>query len=262
MSQNLPQVSDALTLDQLKACAPLKIRKNITQDMCNLVNSACDDENEREIFRENILTFSDVLMEGKWKYQSYIDAVKYVSHKMLGNGNTLAWSKVFPKRYQKMIDAGYSSKDISAHTTQFNQRPIVTKIMERTLIPIHVLNSDILQEAIRVQAFLMKNAKSETVRTKAAANLIENLKAPETLKVDLKVGVSNDTVEDLREVTRALAVEQRRMIESGGMTAQGIAEMEVIKKEEEIVEAEFVEMEPDPVSRGDIAQEFFNMGKK
>ena len=249
-----------LTIDQLRGCVPLSIRKNIKQKMVDLVNSSCDDVDERNTFRENILTFANVLQEGKWKFEDYICAVKYVSHKLLGDGNTMAWAKVFPNRYQRLIDRGATSKIISAHTTQYNGTELVTKIIERTLAPIWITNSDILQEAINTQAVLMRSAKSETVRHKAAANLIENLKKPEAIQVDLSVGVSNDTVEDLRAVTRALAVQQQKMIAGGHATASQIAESDIIKKEEEecIVDAEFEEMEPDPnTKKSNLVRDFY-----
>ena len=250
--------TENLTLDQLRGCVPLSIRKNIKQNMVDLVNSNCDDVDERNTFRDNILTFASVLQEGKWKFEDYICAVKYVSHKLLGDGNSMAWAKVFPDRYQRLVDKGASSKVISAHTTQYNGTDLVSKIVERTLSPVWITNCDILQEAINVQATLMRGAKSETVRHKAAANLIENLKRPENIQVDLNVGVSNDTVEDLRNVTRALAQQQKMMIEQGHATASDIAGSEIIKREEEVVDAEFEEMEPEAnTKQGNLVKDFY-----
>jgi len=249
-----------LTLEQLRSCVPLSIRKNIKKSMVDLVNSSCDDIDERNTFRENILTFANVLQEGKWKFEDYICAVKYVSHKLLGDGNTMAWAKVFPNRYQRLVDSGASSKTISAHTSQYNGTDLVSKIIERTLTPIWVANCDILQEAINTQAQLMRSAKSETVRHKAAANLIENLKKPESVQVDISVGVSNDTVEDLRNVTRALALQQQKMIAGGHVTANDIAGSDIIKRNsnEDAIEAEFEEIEDTPNTRkGNLVKDFY-----
>ncbi len=258
--------STDLTIDQLRACAPLSVRKGITQEMTIMVNAAMDDAELKEDFREHVLSWIGVMSQGKYKFQSYVNACKYVTHLLLKDTQQMAWVKTFPDKYQRLVDNGIPTKNISSHVSAYNRSDLVMKIVERTLPPLHVLNSDILQEAINVQATLMRTAKSETVRTKAAANLIEHLKAPEALKVDLNVGVSNDTVEDLRNITRALAVQQKKMIEGGGMTAKGIAEMSVIGKvnvdpDEVLIEAEFEEMEPDKISRLDPLKGFFPGGK-
>jgi len=255
----IPKDATELTIHQIRACAPLGVRKNITQKMVDVINAAVDDSDVKDRFREHILSWINVMQEGKWKMADYANAVKYVTYKLMGDTQMSAWAKVFPERLQRLVDKGIPDKNISAHVTMYNKTPLVLKITERTLPPLHIINSDILQEAINVEAELMRSANSETVRMKAAATLIEHLKAPESLKVDINVGVSNDTVEDLREITRALAVEQRKMIESGGMSAKGIAEMDVIKKvrDEAIIEAEFDEMEIEPIKRNNLISDFF-----
>jgi len=255
--ENTPIPIDAteLTIHQVRACAPTGVRKNITQKIVDLINSSIDDSEIRDVYRENVLSWINVLQEGKWKISDYANAVKYVTYKLLGDTQMSSWVKVFPDRFQRLVDKGVPNKNISAHVTMYNKTPLVLKIHERTLPAIHLLNSDILQEAINVEATLMRTSSSDTVRMKAAAILIEHLKAPESLKVDINVGVSNDTVEDLRSITRALAVEQKRMIESGGMSAKGIAEMDVIRRREDAIDAEFKEMEPDPVNRNNLVKE-------
>jgi len=249
-----------LTIEQLRGVMPLSVRKNITDKFVNLVNSAIDDSDERDSFRENILSWSTVMREGKWKLSDYINAVKYVTFKLTGDSMLSSWIKVFPERYQRLVDKGVPDKNISSHVSMYNRNDLVLKVVERTLPVVHILNSDLLQEAINKEAVLMRTARSETVQQKAAATLIEFLKPPESLKVDLNVGVSNDTLEDLRGVTRELAVQQRNMIKNGGMKVQQIAEMPIIKAIEDRVNDEIIEMEPEKISRLNPLSDFY--GKK
>ncbi len=241
-----PKDPKRMTKAKLRACAPISLRANITDKHVDLINSCVDDSSIRDSFRDNILQWSGVLSQGKYKYKSYIRAVSFVTHMLLGDKARTAWTKAFPDKFQRLVDMGKPNNVIAAHVNQYLKSGIVMKIMERTLPPVHVLNADLLQEAINVSAELMRSARSETVRQKSAATLIEHLKPPESLKVDLNVGVSNDSLEDLRNITRGLAVEQRKMIESGGMTAGEVAEMEVIKKVElkadDVIEAKFEEV--------------------
>lgn len=253
----IPKDATALTIHQVRACAPLGIRKSITQKTVDVINAALDDSEAKSEFRENVISWINVMQEGKYKIQSYVNACKYVTYKLLGDTQQAAWVKVFPDRYQRLIDKGIDNFQIAGHVSMYNKTDIVVKITERTLPPLHVINSDLLQEAINVQAVLMRSAKSETVKQKAAATLIENLKPPENLKVSLDVGVSSESVENFREITRALAVQQRKMIESGGMSAKDVAEMSVIDKAEEVIEAEFKEMEVKPPNHLDPTKDFF-----
>ncbi len=259
---HVPKRSNKLTVHQFRACAPLSIRKNITKEMVQLINADIDKSDVKEEFREHLLTWVDVMQEGKWKVRDYISACKFMTHKLMGDTQQSAWVKTFPDRFQAMVDKGMSDKSIASRVSLYNSNPLVQKIAARTLPSLHVLNSDILQEAINVSAELMRSAKSETVRQKSAATLIEHLKPPEALKVDISVGVSNDTVEDLREITRGLAVQQQKMIKSGGMSAGQIASMDVVKKiDEEIIEAEYNEMELEPIPQKNPLKDFFPKGK-
>jgi len=173
----------------------------------------------------------------------YINAVKFVSYKLIGDSNTIAYAKTFPDRYQRLVDKNTPAKTISSFSTAYNKGDLVHKILERTLVPVHILNMDIHQEAINTQAELMRSAKSETVRQKAAECLIMQLKAPEAAKIEVDVNYSNSSIDDLRETTRALAQQQLQMIKSGAVTAEHIAHSDIIaRKKIASVETDYEEI--------------------
>jgi phosphopantetheine adenylyltransferase len=173
----------------------------------------------------------------------YLNAVKFVSYKLVGDSNTIAYAKTFPDRYQRLVDKNTPMKTISSFSTAYNKGDLVHRILERTLVPVHILNMDIHQEAINVQAELMRDAKSETVRQKAAECLITQLKAPETAKIEIDVNYSNDSIDELRETTRALAQQQLKMIKSGAVTAEHIAHSDIIARKKDSVETEYEEVQ-------------------
>jgi glutamine synthetase type III len=116
----------------------------------------------------------------------------------------------------------------------YNKNMLVSKIFEQTLIPTHVLNADVYQKAINVQAYLMVNADSEKVRTDAANSLLNHLKKPETSKVQLDISYKEDkTLEDLRATTQALVEQQRRLLEEKVINAKDVAEAVIISSEVE-----------------------------
>ena len=231
-----------LTKEQLQASMPKKFRHNVTDEMIDFINTTEGDE-FRDIYKDNLVGFADVIEGGRYKMLDYINAVKFVSYKLIGDSNTIAYAKTFPDRYQRLVDKNTPAKTISSFSTAYNKGDLVHKILERTLVPVHILNMDIHQEAINTQAELMRSAKSETVRQKAAECLIMQLKAPEAAKIEVDVNYSNSSIDDLRETTRALAQQQLQMIKSGVVTAEHVAHSDIIaRKKIASVETDYEEI--------------------
>lgn len=213
-----------LTLDQFKLALPDKVKKSINQELIDQINNTLSDPEMFEQYRDNLISYTKVMADGKFKVTQYIDAVRYVSFKLMGCTNIEAYTKTFPDKYQRFVQQGVSAKDIASYVTAYNKSKLVNLIFEQTLIPTHVLNQDLYQRALNVQADLMINAKSEKVRCDAANSLLTQLKAPEVKKVELDIGVKEDSsIAALRATTLELARQQRLMVESGAMNAQEIA---------------------------------------
>ena len=233
------ETTNHLTKEQLSGALPDKrFRKHLTDDIVNMINSEPDSELKR-VFRDNVLSFANVLSTGKYSLAAYINAIKFVSLKLMGDKSSTAYSKVFPDRYQNLIDKGSSASYIASFADNYGKTGLITKIMEQTMVPTHILNAGIYQEAINTQADLMRTAKSELVRQKAAESLMSNLTAPIAAKVEIDIGYSNDIVEDLRNTTKALAQQQLKMIMNGQASAGEIAQSEIIVKPKELKEATY-----------------------
>lgn len=224
MSYNEP-----ITLEEFKDAMPAHIRKNVNPELVDVINSAISDPEHLAVFRENVIGLTSVLREGKFKITDYLSAVKFVSHRLLGDNQTTAWAKVFPDRYNSLIQRNVDRSDIGALTSRYASSKLVVLLMGQTMMPTHILNAPLYQKAINVQADLMMNAKSEKVRCDAAANLLMTLKPPEVQKVELNIGIKEDsTIQELRETTMALARQQRQMIESGVVSVKSIAQSKLI----------------------------------
>lgn len=229
MTQELIPKDDLITKDQFKQALPKEARMRVTDEMIDNINDLITQPDLRENFRENLLGYANVVGSGKFKLQTYIDAVRFVSYKLLGSSALEAYAKTFPERYQRLVDEGADNNTISAYSAAFNKTTIVNKIFEQTLVPTHILNADIFQKAINKQAYLMMHAKSEQVQQKAADSLMAHLKAPETQKVELSVSTTEDkSIDELRQSTMELVAQQRKMIESGMMDAKTIAHSKII----------------------------------
>lgn len=224
----------ALTVEQFKQVLPEKVKRSVNQELIDQINTTLNDPDMYEAYRDNLLSYTSVMADGRFKMSNYIDAVKYVSHKLMGATNIDAYIKTFPDKYNRFVQNGVTPKDIASYVTAYNKSKLVNLIFEQTLIPSYVLNQDLYQKALNVQAELMITSKSDKVRCDAANSLLTHLKMPETQKVELAIGVSEDSsIAALRATTLALARQQRLMVESGSMDVQEIAHsrLEVIDVE-------------------------------
>jgi hypothetical protein len=214
----------ALTIEQFKQALPDKVKKSVNQELIDSVNNTLADPEMFEAYRDNLLSYTRVMADGRFKVGGYVDAVRYVSHKLMGCSNIEAYTKSFPDKYARFVAQGVQAKDIASYVTAYNKSKLVNLIFEQTLIPSYVLNQDLYQRALNVQAELMVHAKSEKVRSDAANSLLTQLKMPETQKVELEIGIKEDSsIAQLRMATMELARQQRLSMESGSMNAQQIA---------------------------------------
>lgn len=233
-------MSGNLTVDQFKKVVPSHIKARINQGFVDTVNKLTTDSIFRETFRDNILSFSSVLSQGRYKLESYIHAVKYVSHKMGGDSNINAYVKTFPDRYQTFITNGTTSKDIASYVSSYSKNQLVTLIFEQSLPPTHLLNADVFQKAINVQAQIMISAHSDKVRSDAADSLMKHLKPPETKKLEIDIAVVEDrTLADLRQTTKELVEQSRQMLIDGVINAKQVAHSRILPVVEEAVDGEY-----------------------
>ena len=179
-----------LTLHEVRESLPANFRNNITDHMVDQLNSLSTDPEEARYIRENFVSFSQVLMEGRYKVGDYVRAVMYVSHKVMGKSNIGAYVATFPERYQSMIDRQKTPKDISSIVTAYNKGALVTKVMERAIVPSWILNQGMFQTALQTQHDLMIDITvSDKVRCEAANSLLTHLKKPEVNKAELKIEI-------------------------------------------------------------------------
>jgi hypothetical protein len=229
-----------LSTEVFQRAMPKQFRGKINQDVIDSINTTFKDPTLMEQYRDNLLSYTHVMKDGKFKMEQYIDAVRYVGFKLMGNTNIEAYTKTFPARYAYYLSNKTSPKDIASYVTSYNKNKLVNLIYEQTLVPTHILNADMYQKAINVQAELMMDDDvSPKVRSDAANSLLTHLKAPET-KMEIDVTIKQDsTLSDLRATTEKLVQQQHALLTSGKVDAKFIAQSDLIAGTE-IEDAEYV----------------------
>lgn len=221
-----------IDLETLRATIPNKFRATVTQDTVDLINNLSDDPDYAEILRDNFISYSQVLQEPQMSVKNYIDAIKYCSYKMMGMSNVDSWIKAFPDRYTKLVAKGVDRNGLSSHVTSFHKGKIVNLILERAMVPTWLLNQDLFQKALNVQATIMNDEDVSPMHRVAAANsLLTHLKRPEaagpTVNIDMR---ESSGLKDLKETLNQLAKTQLDLIDRG-VTARSLAEQKIVQGE-------------------------------
>lgn len=212
------------TIEDVKKAVPSHIRSNITQGLVDTLNNIANDPIIAEDIRNNFISYSAVLKEGRFKVEDYLNAVAYVSYKLMNNTNEEAYAKTFPHRYSALISKGTAKKDIASYISAYNKGKLVNLILEQTLVPSWVLNQDLYQKAINVQADLMQNAQSEKVRVEAANSLLTHLGKPKEGSFQINIGeTENSGMREMRDMLRQVAMNQQEAIQQGRMQTIDVA---------------------------------------
>lgn len=228
---NIQTATHGLSKEEFKDALPRSLRNGVSDKVMDQINGLLTDPELSQNFQDNLVTYTSVLSGGKYKLLDYLNAVQYVSYKMLGDVNQVAYSKVFPDRIARFTAQGYDARRISSFVSAYNATKLVVAIYTQSLIPIYIMNAHHLQAAINVQVGIMSNEEvSPKVRTEAANSLMTHLKVPETQKIKLDVThKESDATTDLRNAVRDLAAKQRDMITNKSMGAKEVAHSVLIE---------------------------------
>lgn len=217
-----------LTLEDLKKVLPTRLHTALGQELLDKVNTLNSEvPDAAENIRDNFITYVSVLSEGKYKLEDYLNAIKYVSFKLMGKTNRDAYRFTFPDRFWAMKEKEIPDKDMDSIISAYNRNKLVNAIYEKTIIPSWILNQDAYQEAINTQVKLMRTANSERVRAMAADSILNHLKRPENLgQAQLNINVNTSVLDDLQKNMLELVKTQRDLIKAGVSTKE-VAEQRI-----------------------------------
>ena len=205
------------TYEELQDIVPKKQKSLITEDMVTKIADIAEDPICGDEFKANMISYSTVLASGKYSIDEYSNATQFVTLLLLEHKDIDAYRIVFPDRYLRLTTKGLSRSQISAYATNFKKTQLVSQILEQTMIPTHILNAPLYQEALNHSRYLMLNARSETVQQKAAETIMTQLKAPEAAKLEVDISVNKgDIIEDNEAFMRKIAEAKLVEMEKGG----------------------------------------------
>lgn len=217
-----------LPIETVKKLVPKSQRGLITQDFLDKIEASVQNSLIAEEFKNNFITYLNVLSTGKYKMEDYISAVKYVSFKLLGYSNVDAYAATFPDRYERLKREG--QEQIEAFASMYNKNKLVMQIYEQTIVPTYVLNAPLHQEALNELAKMIKDPSVRGMtKVKACEAILQHTKQPEIVKGELTIGIEQqDTISELRDVVEQLAEVNRLSIARNVKSIKEVAEAKII----------------------------------
>jgi hypothetical protein len=224
--------AEMLTQDQIVQALPVPLRGSVTQSLVDAVNNITTDPEMAETIRENFISYTSVLKDGKFKMEDYLNAVTFVSFKLMNLSNKDAYARTFPGRMAYHAQKGTSQKDLSAYVASYAANKLVNLVLEMALIPVWILNHDAYQKAINTQVRLMTTSSSDLVQTQAANSILTHLGKPKeaATKLQINLGETNG-MKELVSMMQQLAQKQLQSIEQGNTSAREVAATRIIDVE-------------------------------
>ena len=68
-------MAEQLTIAQFKQVMPSNHKGNINQELMDKINKLLADPNMGEVLRDNLMSYTHVMKEGRFKTEDYISAV-------------------------------------------------------------------------------------------------------------------------------------------------------------------------------------------
>ena len=224
-----------LELATVKKLVPKTQRSLLSQDFLDKIEASVKDTAIAEEFKDNFITYLNVLSKGKYKMEDYIAAVKYISFKLLGYSNIDAYAATFPERYEEHLADGKTLDALRARADGFSRTKLVQSILERGYIAPYLLNQPLFQQALNTAASIMlDDSVSAMARVNAAKTVLEYTKAPEVQKLQMEVGIkASDELSQLEDTMNKLADVVYTGIQTGKLTSKEAIESTIIEVEAE-----------------------------
>ena len=221
-----------ITVQNLKQALPATTKLTVSQSLVDKLNAVTSDPILAEHIRDNFISYNTVMQDGKYTADEYINAITYCTYKVMGLTNKDAYINTFPQRHRPLVARGASAKDISAYVAAYHKGKLVMSILDQAHISMWLVNQDVYQKAINVQADLMRNAQSELVRTQAANSILTHLAKPKDAVPQVAIQINQNTgMNELMDAMAALAEKQVNMIDHG-VTAKELAAQRICKRED------------------------------
>jgi len=223
-------------------------KNTITDEVVDLINQANNDpEFNGDEFLENMMTFQNVMYSNSGSLAEYINALKFCAYLEADVNNYTEAYKRARANDQFVIDranaptgsTGY--KELTNAASRYRKTPMVRDILTQAEMPLYLMFQGARYGAVAKLVEEMEEAQFSKDRISAAKAILEHVKPPENMKVELDIGVKQDNIIDRYEamITELVAHQQQEIAD--GKDLADITNMSIVKKSEETIDIEIEE---------------------
>ena len=224
---------------------PLK-SSYVTQEAVDIINESQNDpEFQIETLLQTASLYESVLKGSRSSVPEYLNAIKFVAFMSTNDSNyTEAFKKVFSHRpfvLERMDLPTGSSKyaELTSAASRYRRTKLVIDIFTVSQVPLDMIFAGKRIKALAVLAEIMEDGNLDKDRINACDVLLKNTAGPENIKIELDIGVKEDSaVKQLNEQLADLAASQYRLLSTGAATLEEMGNMKV-SSSDEVLEAEF-----------------------
>ena len=181
-----------MTVEELTIAMPKAKKGQINQELVDIITAAEKSGDFEGELENQIIGFSGVLQEGRYKATDYVKAVEFCAYFLNGDDQSEAFVKTFPKKVKRRVLAGMSSYSTGAPSMYFRGQ-LVQKILAQMELPDRFFHNNKVNKAYNKLYDLMMDATtSDRIQMECATSLITKLGTVETQKVELDIGIKKD----------------------------------------------------------------------
>jgi len=220
---------------------------SITQEIVDILNnSANEPEFQGESLLQTAVTYENLMGKNRAGIKDYINAIKFCAYLISMEDNyTEAYKKTFFYRdfvKNRMFVSTDSAeyKELSSAASRYRRNKLVVDILTYSQVPLDILFSGARYKAIGVLADEMENADYSKDRIAAAKELLLAVKGPENVKIELDIGVKEDSaIKNLNEQLAQIASNSLLHLQSGTTDLKTLGAMKP-KSDQEIIDVKTV----------------------
>lgn len=233
-----------LTIEDVQNALPS--RKNaITQELVDVLNEVKDEaEFQGEPLLNTAVVYEKLMINNKASVREFVDAIRFCAYLVTMDDNyTEAYKKTFYYRdfVKERISADTKSikyAELTSAASRYRRNnKLVADLLVYSQAPLEIMFLGWRYKAVGVLADTMMNAKLDRDKINAAKELLVATKGPETKRIELDIGVKeNSAIASLNEQLSVMAGKQVMLLESG---ARELSDFGSLKpKQEDVVDAE------------------------
>ncbi|OQB03779.1 MAG: hypothetical protein BWY21_02137 [Parcubacteria group bacterium ADurb.Bin216] len=233
-----------LTVEDVQNALPS--RKNaITQELVDVLNEVKDEaEFQGEPLLNTAVVYEKLMINNKASVREFVDAIRFCAYLVTMDDNyTEAYKKTFYYRdfVKERISADTKSikyAELTSAASRYRRNnKLVADLLVYSQAPLEIMFLGWRYKAVGVLADTMMNAKLDRDKINAAKELLVATKGPETKRIELDIGVKeNSAIASLNEQLSVMAGKQVMLLESG---ARELSDFGSLKpKQEDVVDAE------------------------